>query len=82
MLLQIVPTMKLLEFPSTVTRLLLTERGDTQSVLLPEVLHADHVDVTVNPHPLDRLIPELQRLSETDILSMNVLSEVSRPAHP
>lgn len=75
MLLQIVPTLKLLEFPSTVTRLLFTVRGDTQSVLLPEVAHADHVEVTVKPHPLDRLIPELQRLPETDISSMKVLSE-------
>ena len=75
MLLQIVPAVKLLEFPSTVTRLLVTVRGDTQSVLLPEVAHADHVEVTVKPQPLDLLIPELQRLPETAMLSMNVLSE-------
>jgi hypothetical protein len=47
-----VPAVKLLEFPSTVTRLLVTVRGDTQSVLLPEVAHADHVEVTVKPQPL------------------------------
>lgn len=75
MLLQIVPALKLVEFPSTVTRLLFVVRGDTQSALLPEVPHADHVEVTVNPHPLDRLIPELQRLPDTDMLSMKVLSE-------
>ncbi len=67
--------MKLVEFPSTVTRLLVTVRGDTQRVLLPEGAHADHVDVTVKPHPLARSIPELQRLPETAILSMNVLSD-------
>lgn len=75
MLLQIVPAVKLEEFPSTVTRLLFVVRGDTQSVLLPEVPHADHVEVTVKPHPLDLLIPELQRLSETAMLSMKVPSE-------
>ena len=73
--LQIVPAVKLVEFPSTVTRLLLVVRGDTQSVLLPELAHADHVDVTLNPHPLERLIPEVQRLFETAMLSMKVLSE-------
>lgn len=81
MLLQIVPAVKLVLFPSTVTRLLVTVRGDTQSVLLPEGAHADHVEVTVNPHPLDLLIPELQRLAETIMLSMNVLSEAVG-AHP
>jgi len=74
-LLQIVPALKLVEFPSTVTRLLFVVRGDTQSVLVPEDAHADHVEVTVKPHPLDRLMPELQRLPETDMLSMKVLSE-------
>jgi hypothetical protein len=67
--------MKLVEFPSTVTRLLLVVRGDTQRALLPVVAQADHVDVTVNPHPLARLIPELQRFAETLMLSMKVLSE-------
>jgi len=67
--------MKLEELPSTVTRLLSVVRGDTQSVLLPEVAHADQVDVVENPHPLDLLIPELQRLPETAMLSMKVLSD-------
>ena len=75
MLLQVVPAVKLEEFPSTVTRLLFVDRGDTQSVLLPDVAHADQVEVTVKPHPLDRLTPELQRFCETVMLSMKVPSE-------
>jgi hypothetical protein len=66
--------MKLVELLSTVTRLLLTTRGETHSVLIPEVAQAFHVEVAVNPQPLDRLIPELQRLPETPMLSMKVLS--------
>ncbi len=71
---QIVPALKLVEFPSTVTRLLWVVRGETHRALFPEVAHADHVDVTLNPHPLDRSIPEVQRLLDTAMLSMNVLS--------
>ena len=79
-MLQIVPTLNLVEFPLTVTRLLVVVRGDTQRALLPGVAHADHVDVTENPHPLDLLIPEPHKLDDTVILSMNVLPEVVRPA--
>ena len=75
MALQTVPGLKKEEFPSTVTKLLIVVRGDTQSVLLPEVAQADQVDVTLNPHPLDRLIPELQRSPATAMLSMKVPSD-------
>ena len=75
MALQIVPGAKLVEFPSTVTTLLFVVRDDIQSVLLPEYAHADYVEVTVNPHPLECMIPEPQRFFETDMLSMKVLSE-------
>lgn len=75
MLLQIVPGLKLVEFPSTVTRLLFVVRVDTHTALLPKVPHEDHEDVTVNPHPLDGRIEEPQRLSVTDMSSMKVLSK-------
>jgi hypothetical protein len=74
-LLHVVPGLKLVELPLTVTMLLFVVRGDNQSTLLPKLAHADHVDVTVKPHPLDRLMPELQRFPETAMLSMKVLSD-------
>jgi hypothetical protein len=67
----LVPAGHFVNEPSTLSLLLSVTLGETQSELLPVEPQADHVEVRLNPQPLDCVIPLLHRLPDTDMLSMN-----------
>lgn len=58
--------------PLTLTLLLKVTRGEVQIEFVRLLLHIDHTEVWLKPHPLLGLIPLPHKFPETDSVSRNV----------